>query len=131
MSSGVVPLGKIVYVCDDVLRDAVNKTHVIGAFDAVRPPDGANYPFDLDHLCVFAQFAGGLGHGVVQVKVVEAASGDEVFGSPVYQVNFPGGQQILTLVIRILDCPFPQPGAYLVQLFCQGAFVDDRLLTAL
>jgi len=112
-------------------RRGHSKTHVIGAFDAVRPPDGVPYPFDLDHLCVFAQFAGGLGPGSVQVKVLDASTGDEVFGSPAYQVNFPGGQRILTLVIRLLNCPFQQPGTYFVQLFCQGTFVDDRLLTAL
>jgi hypothetical protein len=131
MSSGVMPLGKIVYVCDDVVRDPVSrKTHILGAFDAVRPPADATYPFRLDRLCVFAQFAGGLGLAVVEAKVIDATTGHEIFASPTHPVNFPGGHVIVTIVIRIRNCILPRPGTYLVQLFCQGAFVDDRRLTA-
>ncbi len=83
MASDVMPLGKIVYVCDDVVVDqAAGKLDILGAFNALRPPDGENYPFYQDHLCVFAQFAGGLGPTVVEAKVVDASTGDEVFGSP-------------------------------------------------
>ena len=41
----VAPLGKIVYVCDDVLSDPANsKIHVVGAFNAIRPIEGI-YPY--------------------------------------------------------------------------------------
>jgi hypothetical protein len=130
MSSGVAPLGKIVYVCDDVLQDpASGKFHVLGAFTAVRPPEGAAYPYLLRQLCVFAQLAGGLGPCSVQARVVDAATGNEVFGSPPHQVTFPGGTTVVTVLFRLQDCPFPGPGVYLVQLFCQGTFLDDRRLT--
>lgn len=130
MSSGAVPLGKIVYVCDDVLQDpASGKLHVLGAFTKVRPLD-ATYPFLLGRMCIFAQLAGNIGSATVEAKVMDASTGNEVFGSPTYQVNFPGGTIVVTVVIRLLDCLFPRPGAYLVQLFCQGTFVDDRRLTA-
>jgi hypothetical protein len=132
MSGGVTPLGKIVYVCDDVIQDPANgKLHVLGAFDAIRLPDGAGYPYLLGQMCVFAQMAGGRGSTVIEAKVIDAATGDTLFGSPVYRVNFPGGHTIVTLLIRLLDCPFPAAGTYVVQLFCQGAFVDDRRLTVM
>jgi hypothetical protein len=131
MSSGVVPLGKIVYVCDDVLQDpASGKVHVLGVFNAIRPPSGTGYPYHLPKLCVFAQLTGSIGVGTVQARAMDASTGQEVFASPQYQVNFPGGQSILTVVIRLSDCLFPQPGVYLVQLFSQGAFIDDRRLVA-
>jgi hypothetical protein len=131
MSGGIAPLGKIVYVCDDVVQDPVSrKFHMLGAFTAVRPPDGAPYPFLLRQLCVFAQLAGGLGPSSVQARVVDAATGEEVFGSPAHQVTFPGGTAVVTVLFRLRDCPFPHPGTYLVQLFCQGTFIDDRRLTA-
>jgi len=129
MSSGVVPLGKIVYMCDDVVQDPLTgNLTVVSVFNAIHPPDGETYPYRLLQMCVFAQFAGGLGPTEFQVKVLDAATGVEVFGSPSYRVNFPGGQMVVT--IRMLDCPFPQPGTYLAQLFCQNTFVDDRRLTA-
>jgi hypothetical protein len=125
-----MPLGKIVYVCDDVLEDpGSRKLHVIGACDTITIPPGANFPYRLGQLCVFAQFAGGLGVGPVEVRAVDAATGDEVFASRVHQVTFGGGHSVLTVLIRMLDCPFPQPGIYLVQLHCLGTFVDDRRLT--
>jgi hypothetical protein len=126
-----MPLGKIVYVCNDVVVDqGTGMLDILGAFNALRPPDGANYPFHLDHLCVFAQLAGGLGPTIIEAKVVDASTGDEVFGSPSYTVNFPGGNVVVTILIRLLDCPFPGPGTYLVQLFCHGHFIDDRRFTA-
>jgi hypothetical protein len=131
MSSGVAPLGKVVYVCDDVLQDPVSgKLHVLGAFTSVRPPDGVTYPFRLRRLCVFAQLTGGLGRSAIEAKVVDATTGNEVFGSPTHQVTFPGGTAVVTVLFRLLRCPFPRPGTYLVQLFCQGTFIDDRRLTA-
>jgi hypothetical protein len=130
MAGSVKPLGKIVYVCDDVLRDpASGKTHVVGAFDTVRVPLGADYPFVLDHLCVFAQFAGGRGAIAFRVTVVDASTGDEVFGSSMHSVTMPSGHGVVTLLIRLEDCSFPDPGTYLIQLFADGDFVDDRRLT--
>jgi hypothetical protein len=90
-ASDVMPLGKIVHVCDDVVLDqGTGKLNVLGAFNALRPPDGVTYPFHLDHLCVFAQLAGGIGPAIVEVKVVDASTGDEVFGSPAYSYSSEG-----------------------------------------
>ena len=83
---------------------------VVGAFDAIRIPPEADYPFVLDHLCVFAQFAGGRGAIAFRAVVVDASTGDEVFGSPTYSVTMPGGHVVLTLLIRLEDCSFPDPG---------------------
>jgi hypothetical protein len=110
MASGVVPLGKIVYVCDDVIQDpASQKVHVLGTFDVIRTPAGATYPHRLAQLCVFAQLTGGIGVVTVQAKALDASSGAEVFGSPLYRVTFPGGHRLLTVAIRLQDCPFPRP----------------------
>ena len=126
----VKPLGKIVYVCDDVFHDPANgKMNVVGAFDAIRVPPEGEYAFVLDRLCVLAQFAGGRGEIPFRAVIVDASTGDEVFGSPTYSVTMPGGHVVVTLLIRLEDCPFPNPGTYLVQLFADGEFVDDRRLT--
>jgi hypothetical protein len=92
------------------------------------PPE-ADYPFVLDRLCVFAQFAGGRGAITFRVSVVDASTGDEVFGSRTYSVMMPGGHVVVTVLIRLKNCSFPDPGTYLVQLFADGDFVDDRRLT--
>ena len=127
--SGVKPLGKIVYVCDDVVSDpASGKMHFLGAFDAIRVPTGGNFPYTLPRMCVFAQFAGGRGGFSFRVAVVDAASGDETFGSPDCPVNVSAGHTIVTVLIRMRKCRFPRSGVYLVQLFCDDEFIDDRRL---
>lgn len=130
MSSGVPPLGKIVYVCDDVIEDPVSrKLNIHGAFDAARLPQWTEYPFTLPKMCVLAQVAGGRGTATFRAVVVAASTGNEIFGSPTYSFPMPGGHAIVTVLIRMLNCSFPHAGAYLVQLFCNDLFVDDRRLT--
>ena len=102
--------------------------HFLGAFDANRVPVGEGFPYSLPQLCVSAQFAGGRGRFSFRVAVVDAASGDETFGSPAYPVNLSAGHTIATVLIRMRNCSFRRPGVYLVQLFCDGNFVDDRRL---
>ena len=112
MSSGVKPLGKIVYVYDDVLHDPSNgKMHVLGAFDTIRVPR-EDYPYVHERLCVLAQFAGGLVTINFRVMIVDASTGDELFGSRTHSVTMPGGRTIVTLLIRLEDCLFPDPGTY-------------------
>ena len=132
MAGELMPLGKIVYVCDDVVQDSgTRKLDLRGAFTALGPPEGESYPFVQSWMCVFAQLAGGRGSSLIEVKVVDASTGVAVFGSPAYQVQFPGGQRLTTVLIRMLDCLFAKQVVYLVQLFCQGVFIDDRRLTLL
>ena len=103
--------------------------HVLGAFDTIRVPREEDYPYVLERLCVLAQFAGGLGKITFRVIIVDASTGDEIFGSRTHSVTMPGGRTIVTLLIRLEDCLFPDPGTYLVQLYTGDDFVDDRPLT--
>src|SRR5262245_28678087 len=76
MSSGIGPIGKIVYVCDDVVSDPTShKFHIIGAFSSLRLPAGEGFPYQHGRLCVFAQLAGGRGQMAFRAAVVDAVTG--------------------------------------------------------
>jgi hypothetical protein len=48
-----------------------------------------------------------------------------------YPVRFTDRRRSTLVVIRLKDVTFPEPGAYLVELYCENQFVDDRLITVL
>lgn len=127
--SSVNPTGKLVYVCDEVLQDpASGKLNFLGMFDDVVPPAASGYPFRLGRLCVAAQLVGGSGSVPVHVEVVEAATQNLVRMAGPFTAHFPNRHQVVTVCLRLLGVVFPTPGVYFVELYSQGAFLDDRLL---
>ena len=129
MALPLVPVTKAIYCCDNVLPDrSSGKIHVLGVFNAIRPPDGAGYPCRLGRLCVFAQLIGGIGEVSLRLEVVSAENEAIIYTSPEQPVRFPDRRTTMSACFRILECPFPRPGVYLVELYAQGVFLDDRAL---
>lgn len=127
--SSVNPTGKLVYVCDEVLQDpASGKFSFLGIFDDVVSPTASGYPFRLGRMCVAAQLLGGPGPVPVHIEVVEAATQNLVRRAGPFAVNFPSRHQVVTVCLRLLNVVFPTPGVYFVELYSQGAFLDDRTL---
>ena len=132
MVTSVLPLTKALFCCDDVLTDpASGKTHVLGIFTTVRPDAGSSYPFRLGRLCVFAQWTGGIGEVVYRVEVVSARRGTSVYTSPEWRVRFVDRRRIVSTCFRILECPFPAPGEYVIELYAQNVLLEDRRLQLL
>jgi hypothetical protein len=126
--SPVNPFGKVVYLCDDVLRDrASGKLHFFGLFEDVVPPSHVGYPFRLGRMCVVAQLAGGVGQVPFHVEVVEGATQRLLRKAGPFALTF-GGPQVVTALVRIRNCVFPSAGVYFVELYVGGQFLDDRSL---
>jgi hypothetical protein len=129
MPAPVVPATKAIYLCDDVVEDSNSgKLHLLGVFNSIRPASGENYPYVFDHLCVVAQFTDGLGDVELHFEVVEATTNTIAFTSPNQVLRFSRRQQTVYACLRLTQCPFPRPGVYVVELYCQGTFLDDRQL---
>jgi hypothetical protein len=125
--AAVSPTAKCVYVCDEVLQDpASGKVSFLGIFDDVVVPPGERYPFRLARMCVAAQLVGESGAVPVHIEVVEAATQDLVRRAGPFPVSFPSRHQIVTVCVRLLNVDFPSSGVYFVELYSQGAFLDDR-----
>lgn len=125
----VTPTGKVVYVCDEVLQDPTSgKFSFLGIFDDVLPSPAAGYPFRLGRMCVAAQLVGGSGQMPVHIEDVDGTTQNLVRQVGPFLVSFPSRHQVVTVCVRILNVIFPSPAVYFVELYCRGAFLDDRLL---
>jgi len=127
--SPVNATGKVIYVCDEVLRDpASGKISFLGIFDDIVAPPGSDYPFRLGRMCVVAQLVGGSGPLPVHVEIVEGVTQNLIRQSGPFTIQLPSRHQIVTVCVRLLNMDFPGLGVYFVELYSQGAFLDDRIL---
>jgi hypothetical protein len=94
----------------------------------VVPSPAAGYPFRLGRMCVAAQLVGDSGQVPVRIEIVDGATQNLVRGAGPFLVNFPSRHQVVTVCFRFLNVIFPSPEVYFVELYSQGAFLDDRLL---
>jgi hypothetical protein len=130
--ASVLPIAKAVYVCDELVPDSTrNKLLIVGAWNAVRVPAETSFPYSLGKLCVFAQLVGGVGAVAIRVDIVRAATRTLIYSSGPRSLTFPDRHTTVTFCLRLRSFVFPAPGEYWVELFCQGQFLDDRLIHVL
>src|SRR5260221_381072 len=128
----LLPVGKIVHVCDAVVADPVShKPSILNLWEVVRVPSGASFPYTLGKLCVVALMRDGHGETRFRVDILRADTNEVVRRSQNYSVQFTDRHRSTLVVIRLKEVTFPEPGAYLVELFCEGVFIDDQLISVL
>jgi hypothetical protein len=129
MTSGVVPVVKSLFLCDNILEDRTNgKIHVIGAFNSIRPPDESGFPIRYPRICVFAQFSGGLQRARVLLEVVSARTGRVLYRSREQPLSFDNRLALVNASFRLEECRFPEAGVSIFELYCNNVFIDDRPL---
>jgi hypothetical protein len=132
MSLRLLPVGKIVHVCDDVVADPIShKPSILNLWEVVRLPPGAAFPYTLGKLCVAARMSDGEGEIRFRADIVRADTIEVVRRSRDYSVRFTNRHRSALVVIRMRDVTFPAPGTYLVQLFAEGTFIDDQSISVL
>jgi hypothetical protein len=130
MPMALLPVGKILHVCDDVVADPTShKLSILNLWELVRVPVGASFPYTLGRICVVALMSDGQGEARFRAEVVRADTGTTIRRSPDYTVHFTDRQRSALVVIRLKDVLFPGAGVYLVELYCEGVFVDDRFIS--
>jgi hypothetical protein len=132
MSLPLLPVGKVVHVCDDVVADPIShKPSILNLWEVVRLPQGATFPYTLGKLCVAARMSDGQGEIRFRVDVLRADTTEVIRQSRDYSVRFANRHRSTLVVVRLRDVTFPAPGTYLVQLFAEGAFIDDQSISVL
>ena len=128
----VFPLGKILYVADDViLLPGSNKPSVVNLWEVVRLPAGATFSYTLAKLCAIAWMRDGFGTAQFRVDIVDAASNTVVRRSQTYPVTFHDRRRSALVKIQLQDVVLPHPGTYLVEFFCENQFIDDQPIEVL
>src|SRR6266545_1725185 len=130
MADGLLPVVKGVYVCDDVLADpASGKVSLLNAFVTVRPSSA--FPFVLDKLSVAVALRGGRGQSRVRIDVVRLATTSVVFRTQERDLSFLTPLMTVYARFRLENVRFPSEGRYAVEVYADGEFLDDEVLTVL
>jgi hypothetical protein len=71
------------------------------------------------------------GHGKARFRaeLVRADTTEIIRRSKDFLVDFVDRHRSVLVAIRLEKVVLPRPGHYLVELFCEGVFVDDRRIT--
>jgi hypothetical protein len=124
----IIPFAKALYLCDGHIGFANRKTDLVGIFNSIRAPA---YPHVQQHFVIFAQLIGGLGQIPFYFDVTFPQTGQLVHTTNIHVANFPRRDKLIQLAFTMQRCLFPTPGAYLVELFCDGQWVADTSLELL
>ena len=124
----IVPVAKALYLCDGHIGFPNSKTDLLGIFNSIRPK---RYPHVQKQFVIFAQLISGLGKVPFYFDLRFASTGQLIHTTNVQILNFPRRDKLVQLAYTMLDCPFPQPGTYLIELFCDGQWIADTTLELL
>jgi hypothetical protein len=117
--SDPAPVVRHMLLCDDVRADpdSPEKINIHGHVTRIRSGDQPPFPLRHPSMCVYVVVSGGRGEGEFRIVVKEADPNEVVFASPGHRIAFPADPvAVVGIVFRILDCPFPRPGLYVVHL---------------
>jgi len=127
----VHPVVRYMILCED-WKSAPNnprRVNIHGLLSNIHPLDQPAYPLLLSEMCVFLILTEGRGAGSARVRCVFEETSQQIFETPQRQVEFgPDPLEVVGVPFRIRDCPFPYPGMYVIQLWYNGAKVDERPL---
>jgi len=118
----IIPVAKGLYLCDGHIGFPNQKTDLVGIFNSIRP---AKYPHVQKHFLIFAQLISGLGQVPFFLDLRFAPTGQLIHTTNTRVLNFPHRDKLVQLAYTMQNCSFPQPGIYLVELFCDGQWVAD------
>ncbi len=121
----IVPVAKALYLCDGAIGFPGQKSDIIGLFNSIRPP---HYPYEHERFVVFAQLSSGLGKVPFSIHVRYAKTGEPMRKTESMILKFERRSQVIQVSRTIANCPFPQPGVYLIELHCNGVWVADTTL---
>jgi hypothetical protein len=117
----VVPVAKALYLCEEIDTEG-GLTNLYGLFNALRP---TSYPHTQRSFRVFAQLGNGMGDVRVHFDISRASDGRLIHASDVQMVRFARRSLVFQVSMEFLGIQFPEPGVYLVGLFCDNTWVAD------
>jgi hypothetical protein len=126
MAPLIVPGAKSLYLCDHHVGYSNGKVDLYGLFNAIRPADG--YPHSRTRFCVFVQMSGGLGTIPIYLDIRFAETEELIWTTELRQLSIPDRHTIAQVALTVEGCRFERPGLYLLELFCNNAWVCDTTL---
>jgi hypothetical protein len=132
MKEQLLPVARPMILCDDVLlQPETGNVHLINVNNAIRPRSEPSYPHRHSVLCDFVQLTDYQGTLPAFVRVVEANSQTVLMRTGDHSLRFEQRQSVVRAVFRLVNCEFPGPGVYWMELYCHGQFLTDQVLNLL
>lgn len=119
-----IPSAKALYLCEETDVEG-GQTNLYALFDGIRP---RQYPHAHPSFICFAQLRGGLGDVRCHIDVRRASDSRLVYVTDVLPLHFLNHDHQLQVTVHIRRCVFESPGVYLVELYCDNAWVADTTL---
>jgi hypothetical protein len=95
-------------------------------FNSIRV---ASYPHVQKQLVVFARLLQGLRQVSFYVDIRFASTQQLIHVSSTHMLVFPDRDTVVEMALTLKGVRFPQPGIYLVELFCEAQWTaDTRIL---
>jgi hypothetical protein len=121
-SATIVPVAQGLYPCDGHLGFPNGKTDLVGFFNSIRV---ASYPHVQKQFVVFARLLQGLGQVPFYVDISFAPTQQLIHVSGTHLLFFLDRDTVVEMALTLKGVRFPQPGTYLVALFCNAQWVTD------
>ena len=126
----IPPVVRHMILCDEVTSDpTTERINLLGLVTSIESRAASPFPLRYPQLCAYLQMTNGRGSGVVQLLIRLADSEWLVSGSSPHRVRFPNDPLLVHgMVLRLLNCPFPQPGLYIVEVRFEGQVIANEPL---
>ncbi len=125
MSSHVIPVSRSLIACDFHVGYQDGRVDLYGIFNALRP---AIYPHVRPQVVVFAQLTGGVGDVPFYFEVRHWGRDEALSRTTVNRVRFPNRTAVVQIAMTIERLRLPEPGLYVIDLFCHDAWVCDTTI---
>lgn len=120
----VVPFARSILLCEE-LDEEGGLTNLYGVFNALRR---VGFSYQEDGFVAYTQLVGGLGEVTLFVDIRRAADDLLIHTTTPQRLTFARRTQQIQVAVHLVGITFPTPGVYLVQLFCNNAWVADVTL---
>ena len=118
-----VPLSIGLTLCQSIIiEEGTRNLTLVGTFVNFR---SADFPFGPAPFCVVSTLVGGHGEGELELAVTRLETDREVFALH-RRLSFQDRLMEVKVVFRLVNCEFPEPGAYLMTLLMDGEWVAQR-----
>jgi hypothetical protein len=127
----VPPIVRYMLICDDVEVEKTTplRLNIEGLLSTIYVRDVFPFPARVRLLCVLLTLTEGRGRGIGQILCVHEESGQNEFASSRRKIQFPSDPLAITSVVfRLHDCPFREPGMYLFQFWYNGVKLAEQPL---
>jgi hypothetical protein len=125
LPTSINPVAKSLYLCDYVFGNPDGKTDLRGLINAIF---AESFPHVQGEICVFAQLLGGLGEVGIHIDIREARTNSLIHTSHLHRLEFSFRNELIQVVVALQEIHFPNPGIYLVEMFCNNIWIADTTI---